>query len=621
MNNNKTVASRLLLIACFGGASLAIAVECAFFRAPEASFAGVFFRAFALGSLFTAAAVALSGAWIGAFKLNYASLSERERHDGFDRLGKAPIVAMVINSAVSIGFMIALALCASWVGLYPGLTGPIVALCLAWALVGSAASYSSIDLLVTRFLLSQNLADYPASLREKRQELKSVLIPSMTLVLGAMYALSLILFLAGKWGSVADIPTMSRVTSGLGLLAFIAIVVFLLALWGRNNGYIYASVIAQLDQLSSAEKDMSLRVEVASIDELGTIAGLINGFTVGLGRSIIGIKSAQATLGTLGAELQRNAETLAAAMRNISANLSQMGDKSGQQAESVKAVSVAVVRVAAGIESLDELISSQAASVTEASASIEEMVGTIGSLNKSMAVMTQEFAELAETARRGTDTQQASAKRIADIAEASRALADANKVIAQIASQTNLLAMNAAIEAAHAGSAGAGFAVVADEIRGLAESAAKNSRIIGSVLGEVQKGIAAVVETSSAATEAFSRVAGQIGATDALVQEFRMAIGEQQSGAGQILEALRQMNEITAMVKSSSSEMNAGSSTILRETDSLRDNSAKIGESFASVASGIAEVNRETGVVSAMADRTRATIDQLEAAVGSFKTE
>jgi len=215
-------------------------------------------------------------------------------------------------------------------------------------------------------------------------------------------------------------------------------------------------------------------------------------------------------------------------------------------------------------------------------------------------------------------TQEITAKKITEITENSKALQEANKVIAAIAAQTNLLAMNAAIEAAHAGDAGMGFAVVADEIRKLAENSSFNSKKIKTVLADVQHGIDAVVTASQESKESFNRVAEQIGTTDSIVQEFRMAIGEQQEGANQILEALKQMNEISVQVKEGSTEMNEGSKTILREVALLHSSSSDITECVGSMSTGIDDVDKEANLVAVMAETTQTTIDQLDKAVGSF---
>lgn len=614
---------RLMTVICCVLTVLAIAIEGSFFRGADVPYYQSFLRIIAFGILFCVATLGVSGRWIPSYRFDYArkDLSDDELVAALEKNASIPIQFMVAFMLLVAGYILVLGLASAWIGFLPGLTLPILMICLSWGMLGSVAVYYWTERVNIRFLLDQRLSRYPRTHRARRQKTRTSVSPGMSMILGLMYAFSVSVTLVGKWGSFSAMPAATYVTTGLGVVVFLTTVILLSRLWSGNLTTVYDSISSQLDQLSSGEKNLSNRVFVASVDEIGTIGGLINDFTGGLASSIDGIKATQKELGSVGTELQRSAEKSAGAIQSISGSMSRVSEKSGVQAASVREVSTAVEQIAGNIASLDRLITDQAASVTEASASIEEMVGNIGSISNSMGIMAREFSSLANTARNGMATQETSSKRITEIAENSKALQGANKVIAQIASQTNLLAMNAAIEAAHAGEAGAGFAVVADEIRVLAENAAKNSRKISTVLSDVQKGIESVVMTSKDSKDAFSEVAEKIGTTDAVVQEFRMAIGEQQEGAKQILEALQQMNDITAQVKNGSSEMTAGSSTILREVGMLRTNSAEIGESYSAIAAGIGEVSRDSALVSSMAEKTQVAITQLDAAVGSFRTE
>jgi len=284
----------------------------------------------------------------------------------------------------------------------------------------------------------------------------------------------------------------------------------------------------------------------------------------------------------------------------------------------VEETASAVGQIARNIESLDSLISSQAASITEASAAIEEMVGNIGSVSSSVAAMTQEFAGLATSSDEGKTTLERAAERVAQIAAQSQSLLEANEAIASIASSTNLLAMNAAIEAAHAGEAGKGFAVVADEIRKLSETAAEQSKTIGRELELIMGAIGAIVQDSKATEAAFTAVARKIASTDTIVRQVSSAMDEQAEGSRQILEALREMNDITSQVKSGSSEMSAGNRAILEEMERLRSSAFEVKSRVEAMAEGAAGIEANIGTVERMAGDTRSTIHRMEGSIGRF---
>ena len=174
-------------------------------------------------------------------------------------------------------------------------------------------------------------------------------------------------------------------------------------------------------------------------------------------------------------------------------------------------------------------------------------------------------------------------------------------MIAGIASQTNLLAMNAAIEAAHAGDAGKGFSVVADEIRRLSETSSEQSKSIGAELSSIQATIAEVVTASVESEESFNLVSSSIEATDELVRQVDHAMAEQREGSKQILEALRDMNTAAESVREKAKAMTLDAGQARDGMELLLDTTVTIRGSMDEMGAGAEQINKAAQSVSHLA--------------------
>jgi len=371
--------------------------------------------------------------------------------------------------------------------------------------------------------------------------------------------------------------------------------------------------------LADGDADLTRTIQANNNDEIGELAGNFNRFIARLHEIVSSLKDAQTALANIGGELVLRIQETTNTSSMIEQKTTEARSQAQAQADSVSSVSSAVDQIVKNIERLDGQIHDQSAGITEASASIEEMVGNIGSITSSMERMASEFGSLAEAANDGKTKQAAALERIETINSRTKALGEANLVIAKIAAQTNLLAMNAAIEAAHAGEAGRGFSVVADEIRKLAETAASQSKTISREMILVRNAIDDVVKSSEASSQTFGVVVERIGKTENLVGEVRAAMLEQHAGSQQILEALRNMNGITQQVRQGSHEMNEGTGTILQETGQLRDQAATIKNRMDDVVEGTNHIRTANESVAKLAENTKSTIDHMENAIGRFK--
>ncbi|QTQ12239.1 methyl-accepting chemotaxis protein [Treponema parvum] len=328
--------------------------------------------------------------------------------------------------------------------------------------------------------------------------------------------------------------------------------------------------------IASGNADLTKRIEVKSDNEIGSVVKGFNMFTGRLHGIVRDIKQSKDILAEVGNDLQSSAQDTAAAIEQIQQNFGNVYKQIESQSASVEETAGAINEITANIGSLEKMIEVQSSGVSQASAAVEEMIGNIKSVDQVTQRMVAAFGNLLEQASKGADKQQNVNDRIDLIKQQSEMLGEANQAIANIASQTNLLAMNAAIEAAHAGDAGKGFSVVADEIRKLSETSTAQSRTIGEQLENIRDSINTVVVASAESSEAFSSVSGMIRETDELVRQIENAMTEQKEGSSQISDALHSMNDSTIEVKTASAEMSEGNKSILEEIQNLQNSTAAV---------------------------------------------
>ena len=230
------------------------------------------------------------------------------------------------------------------------------------------------------------------------------------------------------------------------------------------------------------------------------------------------------------------------------------------------------------------------------------------------------FEELSQNAELGVTQQKKVEEQILSVSEQSKTLQDANKAIEDVASQTNLLAMNAAIEAAHAGEAGKGFAVVADEIRKLSETSSAQSKKITGELNKIQTTIATVVESSKLSSQSFNTVNEQIMNTDQLVRQIRAAMEEQQVGSQQIVDSLKVMNDGTSEVRVAGHEMAEGNRLILDEIHNLQESTGVIKNSVSEMSAGVQEISKTGNRLAELSSLMRKSVLAIGDEIDLFKS-
>jgi methyl-accepting chemotaxis protein len=419
---------------------------------------------------------------------------------------------------------------------------------------------------------------------------------------------------------LADVNAMTIFTIIIAVIAvvLVAVIIFLVS---TSITKPIVNVARTLKDISEGEGDLTKTVNVNAKNEIADLARYFNATLEKIKNLVIIIKNQSVALFNIGNELAGNMTETAAAVNEITANIQSIKGRVINQSASVTETNATMEQITVNIDKLNSHVDRQTASVAQSSSAIEEMLANIQSVTQTLIKNSANVKELIESSEVGRTGLQEVATDIQEIARESEGLLEINAVMENIASQTNLLSMNAAIEAAHAGEAGKGFAVVADEIRKLAENSGEQSKTISMVLKKIKDSIDKITKSTDSVLNKFEAIDSGVRVVSDQEENIRNAMEEQGEGSKQILEAVGQLNEITQMVKSGTEEMLEGSKQVIHESKNLELVTQEITNGMNEMATGADQINVAVNRVNTVSGENKTSIDVLVKEVSKFKVE
>ena len=407
-----------------------------------------------------------------------------------------------------------------------------------------------------------------------------------------------------------------RIMILIGLLMFV--IYFTLAIIAaRALKRYFARLESMFEKIAAG--DLTDRVAVKRNNEIGRLMMNLNMAIEHTHTMLTVLKEEADKMTAIGSDLSSNMEETAAAVKQISSNATTVKEKALMQAAGVTETAAAGEQIQGKLNLLVEGIARQSESITQSSALITRTAENMLRINKILSQNDELIKTVYGQMKAGTDGARAANEFVKKIAERSEALLEASQVIQNIASQTNLLAMNAAIEAAHAGESGKGFAVVADEIRKLAEESNMQGKQIGAVIKESTEIIAQVSEAGIQAEKTFTDVYGLISNISEKEDSIVDLMREQEENSTQVLSAIETINKVTKDVSTASIEMLEGGKQIAEEMQKLAEITRETTDSMTEIASGAEQITDAVEEVVSITEQNKTSIDHLAQEVGKFK--
>jgi len=306
------------------------------------------------------------------------------------------------------------------------------------------------------------------------------------------------------------------------------------------------------------------------------------------------------------AQLSVPMDTAIIAGGQVGGNVKVIKRESDDLKEKINNAAAALDQIAANTRSFNSIIEKQNGIITQTGCAIEKMSATVNSVTALTRQKTEAAVKLQEVIEKGGEGVASTAKAIEEVSEGVNAVSGIIRVIKNMAAQTNLLAMNAEIEAAHAGEVGKGFAVVATEVRKLAESTTQNSKQIAASLKNIIDQINGAKAAGDSAGKTFESVKNDVEKFIGAFQEIAHSNSELSANTNHIFSSMDELKSISAEIAIGSKEIVAGTENIDSVLRSTKDFSEKLAAEIGEIEEKIYDISgAQSGITLYLVDTNK----------------